>query len=93
MVCDFCQLGHVYPISVMLRAHCIANQLREFWLDDRPPAMEEAQFIIEQIKLQESGRHEKLEELCKTFGAVTVCNLFEFSAQVYEDEVKNWGDW
>ncbi len=91
MVCYFCQVHHVYNVSTMLRAHCIANQLREFWLHDRTFAMEEVQYIIEQIKLVGSRREEKLDELCKTFKPVNVCNLFEFSTKIYEDEEKNWG--
>ena len=82
-VCCICEreyLHHLHDVNTMLRAHCIANQFNEYWLDNRLPAMKEAEFIILQCQ-----------KMCMQFqesADVSGYRLFKLSQTEFEDKTK-----
>ena len=75
----------------MLRAHCIANQFQEYWLDNRLPGMEEAEFIIMQCCEFLKNHNELLKNMCIQFqesGSVSGYRLFKLSENEFGDNTK-----
>ena len=93
-VCNICEgetLHHLHDVNTMLRAHCIANQFQEYWLDNRLPAMKEAEFIIKQCREFMKNRNELLQNMCMQFqesADVSGYSLFKLSQTEFEDKTK-----
>ena len=95
-VCSIC-VGeishHPHDANLMLRAHCIARQFYEYWLDSQLPMMEEAKFINTQCQAFLEINDNVLQNMCIQFqesGEVSGYRLFKLSQCVFQDKV-NWG--
>ena len=84
-VCCICEgetLHHLHDVNTMLRAHCIANQFNEYWLDNRLPVMKEAELIIIQCHEYMKNHNERLKNMCMQFqesGNISGYRLFKLS--------------
>ena len=94
-VCSICEretIHNLHDVNTMLRAHCIANQFQEYWLDNRLPVMEEAEFIIMQCREFMKNHNELLKNTCIKFqesGGVSGYRLFKPSQNEFENK-RNW---
>ena len=74
----------------MLRAHCIANQFNEYWLDNQLPAMKEAELIIMQCRDLLEKWNDIFQNKCIQFqesGDVSGYRLFKLSQSQYMSEI------
>ena len=75
----------------MLRAHCIAGQFTDYWLNNRLPVMKEAELIIIQCHEYMQNHNERLKNMCIQFqesGDISGYRLFELSQNEFEDQSK-----
>ena len=93
-VCCICEgetLHHLHDVNTMLRAHCIANQFNEYWLDNRLPAMKVAELIIRQCRDLLEKRNDVFQNMCIQFpesGDVSGYRLFKLSQNEFEDRTR-----
>jgi hypothetical protein len=64
MICEICgEWNHFYNVHLRLRAHCIAYQFTDYWLDGQVPTLTEARCIIESCHV--IFNNEEFMDFCK----------------------------